>query len=693
MPIHNQQKGHVMSTEPKQLKEEIIGKKFEITSETHSDDSEAKAIIIKRSSITNGFAFTAITNRDIVNTIKSTIQFITAGKDDICSKVTFDEITKATEKLLAGLKRRIDNSPVYFNVDTKMYSEGENTVEGLPIFSFDVFRDITESAIASVMPAVLAYAIDESADTDAPVKALYGTTVITLTADDIATLFPVFSMKHEKEFYETDKDKSFMFPFRKDLIASFVLNALNAVKNSGSPATIPALQSKTYYDVFCQYINKGVDITDAKKYYQDANAEDAVYKTVFDELTIKKFTKHYESICRFSTDLIAISEQLCRNVIKEDEDGRNPYDIYRRDESDDVGSAPRYIDDCNTYDDNNSLAVFDDNNPLAVFEAKGSEYLEMFSTVYCGNEIQVCIDDYVRFFDKLIQLIYTDYNHTFVSTLVFLTLGRCHREMVERISQAIPDEFNVPKLKELVQKYLNNQKEHGIDNLMEGWYNAIPSKYKTDALSNFIKGEGLFAGTDKYLKKLSEWLIAGDTDSRTDFVYDVKTQYIIGETSGVTGQDVVNMLNNTKRAIDGSLYLTYREPESEYCSLSGVDVMSGFGYSDDELDTMNKTNPATRAYYINKTIEQKKETVDNFVLRPDAYFVVVELMHAIHDVISLKIATPVRDDRTPYRELVHYALKGLFYLINRFKKDFPTPDKTWEKTLLKLEKGIKVSTK
>ena len=684
MPIHNRQKEHTMSTEPKQLKEEIVKKEFDIETDFRSSEDEPKAIIIKRSSITDGFAFTAITNRDIVNTIKSTIQFITAGKDDICSKVTFDEITKATEKLLAGLKRRIDNSPVYFNVDTKMYSEGENTVEGLPIFSFDVFRDITESAIASVMPAVLAYAIDESVDTDAPVKALYGTTVITLTADDIATLFPVFSMKHEKEFYETDKDRSFMFPFRKDLIASFVLNALNAVKNSGSPATIPALQSKTYYDVFCQYINKGVDITDAKKYYQDANAEDAVYKTVFDELTIKKFTNHYESICRFSSDLIAISEQLCRNVIKEDEDGRNPYDIYRRDESDDVGSVPRYIDDCNAYDDNNSLAVF---------EAKGSEYLEMFSTVYCENNIQVCIDEYSKFFDKLIQLIYTDYNHTFVSTLVFLTLGRCHREMIERINQAIPDKFNVPKLKEHVQKYLNNQKEHGIDNLMEGWYNAIPSKYKTDALSSFIKGEGVFAETDKYLKKLSEWLLTGNADSRTDFVLDVKTQYIIGEASGVTGQDVVNMLINTKRAIDGSLYLTYRGPESEYCSLSGVDVMTGFGYSDSKLNTMNETNPATRAYYISNTIDRKKEAVDNFVLRPDAYFVVVELMHAIYDVVLLKRETLSDGGRTPHRDDIHYALKGLFYLINRFKKDFPTPDETWEKTLLELEKGIKVSSK
>lgn len=673
-----------MSTEPKQLKEEIVEKEFEIKSEIHSDDHEAKAIIIMRSSITDGFAFTKITNRDIVNTVKSTIEFITAGKDDVCSKETFDNITKATEKLLIGLKQRIDNAHVYFNPETKMYSEGENTVEGLPIFSVAVFKHITENAIASVMPAALACTIDENVDPDSPVRVLYGTTVITLTAEDIATLFPVFPMKHEKEFYETDKDKSFMFPFRKDLIASFTLNAINAAKDTGLPATVPALQCKTYYDLFCQYINKGTDITDAKKYYQDAQAEDAVYKTVFDELTIRKFSKHYESICRFSTDLIAISEQSCRNVIKEDEDGRNPYyDIYRRDESDDLGSAPRYIDDCYVYDKIKSLAVF---------EAKGPEYLEMFSTVYCENKIQVCIDDYAGIFDKLIQLIYTDYDHTFVSTLVFLTLGRCHREMVERISQAIPDGFNVPKIKEVVQKYLNNQKEHGIDNLMEGWYNAIPSKYKTDALNDFIKGEGVFAGTDKYLKKLSEWLLTGASDSRTDFVCDVKTQYIIGEASGVTGQDVVDMLNNTKRAIDGSLYLTCKEPVSEYCSLSGIDVVR-FGYPDRELNIMSETNPAAKAYYINKNIEQKKETVDNFVLRPDAYFVVVELMHAIHDLVSLKIATPVRDDLTPYRDVVHYALEGLFFLINRFKEDFPTPDETWGKTLLELKKVIKVSTK
>ncbi len=680
-----------MSTEPKQLKEEIIEKEFEVESEVYPDNVKPKAIVIKPSLAikhnlgTDGFVFSTITNRDIVNAIKSMLDCVTAGKDDICSKETFDDITRATEKLLIGLKQRIDNSHVYFNPETKMYSEGKNTVEGLPIFAFDILKDIADNAISSVKPAVLAYAMDYSIDLNAPVRVLYGTTVITLTAEDITTLFPVFSMKYEKEFYETDRDKSFMLPFRKDLIASFTLNAINAAKDTGSPATIPALQCKTYYDLFCQYINEVTDITDARKYYQDVQAEDAVYKTVFDELTIKKFTKHYESICRFSTDLIAISEQSCRNVIKEDEDGRNPYyDIYRRDESDDLGSAPRYIDDCYVYEKNNSLADF---------EAKGPEYLEMFSTVYCENKIQVYIDDYTRFFDKLIQLIYTDYNHTFVSTLVFLTLGRYHREMIDRINQAIPDGFNVPKIKELVQKYLNNQEEHGIDNLMEGWYNAIPSKYKTDALNDFIKGEGVFAGTDKYLKKLSEWLLAGDSDSRTDFVYDVKTQYIIGEASGVTGQDVVDMLNNTKRAIDGSLYLTHKEPVSEYCSLSGIDVMSGFGYSDDELDTMNKTNPATRAYCINKTIEQKKETVDNFILRPDAYFVVVELMHAIHDVVFLKRETLSDDGRTPHRDVVHYALEGLFFLINRFKKDFPTPDETWEKTLLELEKGIKVSTK
>ena len=684
MPIHNQQKEDTMSTEPKQLKEDIVETHFDIETEFHPDDHEVKAITIKRKAHSDGFVIATITNKDIVNTINSTIEFITAGKDDVCSKETFDNITKATEKLLVGLKRRIDNSPVYFNINTKMYSEGENTVEGLPIFSTDVFKDIINNAISSIKPASLAYAIDESVDPDAPIKALYGTTVITLTADDIATLFPVFSMKHEKEFYETDRDKSFMFPFRKDLIALFTLNALNAVKNSGSPATIPALQCKTYYDLFCQYINKDTDITDAKKYYQDAQVEDAVYKTVFDELTIKKSTKHYESICRFSTDLIAISEQSCRNVIKEDEDGRNPYyDIYRRDESDDLGSAPRYIDDCYVYEKNNSLADF---------EAKGPEYLEMFSTVYCENKIQVCIDDYVRFFDKLIQLIYTDYDHTFVSTLVFLTLGRYHREMIDRINQAIPDGFNVPKIKEVVQKYLNNQKEHGIDNLMEGWYNAIPSKYKTDALNDFIKGEGVFAGTDKYLKKLSEWLLAGDSDSRTDFVYDVKTQYIIGEASGVSAQDVVDMLNNTKRAIDGSLYLTHKEPVSEYCSLSGIDVMR-FGYPDRELNIMSETNPAAKAYYINKNIEQKKETVNNFVLRPDVYFVVVELMHAIHDLVFLKRETLSDDGRTPHRDVVHYALEGLFFLINRFKEDFPTPDETWGKTLLELKKVIKVSTK
>ena len=683
MPIHSQQKGNIMSTEPKQLKEEIIKKKLEIT-RFHSDDHEVKAIVIKRSPSTDGFEYKNITNKNIVSIVESTIEYITADKDDICSKETFDDITRATEKLLIGLKQRIDNAHVYFNPKTKMYSEGENTVEGLPIFSVAVLNYIVENAIASVMPAALATAMDDSIDLNVPVKALFGTTCITLTAEDIVSLFPVFPMKHEKEFYETDKDKSFMFRFRKDLIALFTLNAINAAKDTGSPASIPALQCKTYYDLFCQYINKGADITNEKNYYQNAKVEDGVYKTIFDELTLIKLTEHNNSICKFSKELRDISEQLCQNVIKEDEYGYSPYEIYGRDESDYLGSAPRYFDDYELYSENNSLAVF---------EAKGPEYLEMFSTMYCENKIQVYIHDYIEFFETLIQLIYTDYDHTFVSTLVFLTLGRRHREMVERINQAIPDGFNVPKIKEVVQKYLNNQKEHGIDNLMEGWYNAIPSKYKTDALNDFIKGEGMFSGTDEYLKKLSEWLLAGNSGSRTDFVCDVKTQYIIGEASGVTGQDVVDMLNNTKRAIDGSLYLTYRGFVSEYCSLSGVDVMSGFDYPDRKLDIMSETNPAAKAYYINKNIEQKKETVNNFVLRPDAYFVVVELMHAIHDLVFLKRETLSDDGRTPHRDVVHYALEGLFFLINRFKEDFPTPDETWGKTLLELKKVIKVSTK
>lgn len=689
MPIHSQQKGNIMSTEPKQLKEEIIEKEFEVESEVYPDNVKPKAIVIKPSLAikhnlgTDGFVFSTITNRDIVNAIKSMLDCVTAGKDDICSKETFDDITRATEKLLIGLKQRIDNSHVYFNPETKMYSEGKNTVEGLPIFAFDILKDIADNAISSVKPAVLAYAMDYSIDLNAPVKALFGTTCITLTAEDIVSLFPVFPMKHEKEFYETDKDKSFMFPFRKDLIALFTLNAINAVKDTGSPASIPALQCKTYYDLFCQYINEVTDITDARKYYQDVQAEDAVYKTIFDELTLIKLTEHNNSICKFSKELRDISEELCQNVIKKVKYGYSSYQIYSRDESDYLGSAPRYFDDYELYSENNSLAVF---------EAKGPEYLEMFSTMYCENKIQVYIHDYIEFFETLIQLIYTDYDHTFVSTLTFLTLGRYHREMVERISRAIPDGFNVPKIKELIQKYLNNQEEDGNNNLMEGWYNAIPSKYKTDALNDFIKGEGVFAGTDKYLKELSQWMMSDAGGKKYDFVYAIKSYFKISETCGVTNQDIADMITNTRKAINASLYLTSKEPVSEYCSLSGIDIMR-FGYPDRELNIMSETNPAAKAYYINKNIEQKKETVNNFVLRPDAYFVVVELMHAIHGIVKFKKEVSSRDGYIPHEDANNYILEGLFFLINRFKEDFPTPDETWGKTLLELKKVTKVSTK